>query len=148
MKLDKDLVREILLAIEASSDSPETGKHLDLEGRTQNEISYHIMLLDEAGLVVGQDATFLEPPFPYGCLNDLHTLAMSSSTPLGMVRCGVAPKLAQKKPGWQVLVFCWNWVKPMASRCSRSAWGLSCHERADAVFLGCGSRTGAGQPSG
>lgn len=63
MKLDKDLVREILLAIEASNESPETVKHLDLEGRTQNEISYHVMLLDEAGLVIGQDATYLEHTF-------------------------------------------------------------------------------------
>jgi len=57
MKLDKDLVREILLAVEGSDRLP-TGKiDLDLPGRDSNLVSYHIMLLDEAGLLVGRDAT-------------------------------------------------------------------------------------------
>lgn len=55
MKLDKDLVREILLAVEASKEDPLGWIQVDLEGREALEISYHVMLLHEAGLIVGQD---------------------------------------------------------------------------------------------
>ena len=55
MKLDKDLVREILLAVEASEEDPLGWIQVDLEGREALEISYHVMLLHEAGLIVGQD---------------------------------------------------------------------------------------------
>lgn len=55
MKLDKDLVREILLAVEASKEDPLEWIQIDLEGREALEISYHVMLLHEAGLIVGQD---------------------------------------------------------------------------------------------
>ena len=55
MKLDKDLVREILLAVEASKEDSLGWIQVDLEGREALEISYHVMLLHEAGLIVGQD---------------------------------------------------------------------------------------------
>ncbi|MBI6557387.1 Conserved hypothetical protein [Pseudomonas veronii 1YdBTEX2] len=55
MKLDKDLVREILLAVEASNEDPLGWTVLNLEGRDAKEVSYHVMLLHEAGLIVGQD---------------------------------------------------------------------------------------------
>lgn len=55
MKLDKDLVREILLAVEASKEDPLGWIQVDIEGREALEISYHVMLLHEAGLIVGQD---------------------------------------------------------------------------------------------
>ncbi|QIB50071.1 MULTISPECIES: DUF2513 domain-containing protein [Pseudomonas] len=61
MKLDKDLVREILLAVEASS--PGESITLSLENRTDQEISYHVLLLHEAGLLVGQDASVLADVF-------------------------------------------------------------------------------------
>jgi len=64
MKLDKDLVREILLAVEASTNSPEEGLTLTLEDRTSRDISYHVMLLHEAGLLIGHDASFMEDTFP------------------------------------------------------------------------------------
>ena len=64
MQLDKDLVREILLAIEASEHSPEESITLSLEDRTPEEISYHVMLLHEAGLLVGRDASVLADLFP------------------------------------------------------------------------------------
>lgn len=64
MKLDKDLVREILLAIEASDHSPEESITLSLENRTPQEVSYHVMLLNEAGFLIGQDASFMEDIFP------------------------------------------------------------------------------------
>lgn len=55
MKLDKDLVREILLAVEASEEDPLGWTELNLEGREALDVSYHVMLLHEAGLIVGQD---------------------------------------------------------------------------------------------
>nr|WP_240997926.1 DUF2513 domain-containing protein [Pseudomonas viridiflava] len=49
MKLDKDLVREILLAIEASDKAPDSWIDLTIENRDDDEVSYHVMLLHEAG---------------------------------------------------------------------------------------------------
>lgn len=59
MKLDKDLLREILLAVEDSSHSPEESVTLWLENRTPQEVFYHVMLLNEAGLLIGKDASFM-----------------------------------------------------------------------------------------
>lgn len=53
MKLDKDLVREILLTVEAY-DQPQGWMTLNLEGREPDLVSYHVMLLDEAGLIIGE----------------------------------------------------------------------------------------------
>lgn len=64
MKLDKDLVREILLAVEDSDHSPEESIVLSLNNRTPQEVSYHVMLLHEAGLLVGRDASVLADVFP------------------------------------------------------------------------------------
>ncbi len=64
MKLDKDLVREILLAVEASTHSPEQSISLSLENWTAQEISYHVLLLHEANLLVGRDASVLADVFP------------------------------------------------------------------------------------
>lgn len=52
MKLDKELVREILLAVEAH-DEAHGWMELAIEGRTAKEVSYHVMLLDEAGFLSG-----------------------------------------------------------------------------------------------
>lgn len=52
MKLDKDLVREIMLAVEAY-DEPQGWMNLTIDGKSDNEVSYHVMLLDEAGLISG-----------------------------------------------------------------------------------------------
>lgn len=64
MKLDKDLVREILLAVEDSDHSPEESITLSLNNRTPQVVSYHVMLLHEAGLLVGRDASVLADVFP------------------------------------------------------------------------------------
>ena len=50
MKLDKDLVREILLAVEAH-DEPEGLIALKIDDHSAEEVSYHVRLLDEAGLL-------------------------------------------------------------------------------------------------
>ncbi|MBP4001374.1 DUF2513 domain-containing protein [Pseudomonas koreensis] len=55
MKLDKDVVREIMLIIEASDTSPDSWIDITIEGYNEDEISYHVMLLHEAGLIVAQD---------------------------------------------------------------------------------------------
>lgn len=59
MKLDKDLVREILLAIEASINDPKQRIELVLANRSAREVSYHVLLLTEAGLILSQDAAYL-----------------------------------------------------------------------------------------
>ncbi|UXL41077.1 DUF2513 domain-containing protein (plasmid) [Pseudomonas fragi] len=59
MKLDKDLVREILLAVEASKNDPKEGIDLVLKDRSPREISYHVLLLTEAGFVLSRDAAYL-----------------------------------------------------------------------------------------
>lgn len=63
MKRDMNLVREILLAIE----SEETGyapNGLSLEGYSQEQIGYHILILLEAGLVEGQKTTSMSSRSP------------------------------------------------------------------------------------
>jgi hypothetical protein len=55
MKRDMDLVREILLAVEASEESPLGWTDVEIEGRSREEISYHIALLDESKLLIAQD---------------------------------------------------------------------------------------------
>ena len=54
MKRDMDLARRILFEIEKQSfDESETA--LKFDGFTDEEVSYHIMLLDEAGLITAHD---------------------------------------------------------------------------------------------
>ncbi len=54
MKRDMDLVRKILLKIE---DSPEYSfiNPFNIEGYDDNQVSYHLELLDEAGLIKARD---------------------------------------------------------------------------------------------
>lgn len=54
MKRDKNLIREILLALEAES-SGFAPKHLEIEGYTDEQVGYHTLLLLEAGFVDGQE---------------------------------------------------------------------------------------------
>ena len=50
MKLDKDLVREILLQVEASPD-PMAMVEIIAPDHSQEEIAYHVQILDEAGFI-------------------------------------------------------------------------------------------------
>lgn len=59
MKLDQDLVREILLAVEANKNDPKKGIDLVLKDRSSGEISYHVELLTEAGFLLSRDAAYL-----------------------------------------------------------------------------------------
>jgi DNA-binding transcriptional ArsR family regulator len=61
MKHDMDLARQILLALEAD---PEADGHgwveIEIDGRSAREISYHVRLLDEAGLIEARDCFNLD----------------------------------------------------------------------------------------
>jgi len=56
VKRDMELIRGVMLAAEKTKDPNEL---IDpkFEGRSETEISYHISLLDDAGLLHGQDRT-------------------------------------------------------------------------------------------
>ena len=54
MKLNKDLVREILLQVEASSE-PRGWIDLAIPGHTEEEIAYHVEILNEASFIEAQD---------------------------------------------------------------------------------------------
>ena len=56
MKRDMELIRMVMLAAEKTKDPFEL---IDpkIEGRSEEEISYHVALLDDAGLLHGQDRT-------------------------------------------------------------------------------------------
>lgn len=51
MRLDNDLVREILLAIEDSSGDPRDWLDIEIPGKSQLEVAYHIRVLAEAGFI-------------------------------------------------------------------------------------------------
>lgn len=59
MKLDKELVREILLSVEACEQTPDSWIDLEIEGYGDQEISYHVLLLHEAGFLKAQDLSSL-----------------------------------------------------------------------------------------
>src|SRR5580658_3094256 len=55
MKRDMELVREILVRVE---ELPLGGiHHISVEGYSREEIVYHVMLLDEAGLIEAEDCS-------------------------------------------------------------------------------------------
>ena len=56
MQRDMDLIREILLCIEAHA-SPDKWLEISIEGRSEEEISYHVKLLTQAGLVEARDVS-------------------------------------------------------------------------------------------
>jgi hypothetical protein len=56
MKLDKELVREILLQVEASPE-PTGWVDLTVDGHSQEEIAYHVQILDDAGFLEAEDLT-------------------------------------------------------------------------------------------
>src|SRR4051812_38730475 len=58
MKRDMDLARQILMNLDSNTES--TGLHcvdVTIEGHSPDEISYHVMLLDDAGLLKAKDAS-------------------------------------------------------------------------------------------
>lgn len=59
MKRDMDLIREVLLKVE---ELPFDGgfHEITVEGRTDDEVTYHVMLLHEAGFIEAQDLTTMD----------------------------------------------------------------------------------------
>lgn len=62
MKRDPDLMRDILINLEDSTDFT-FYKSIKLPGKTPEEISYHIKLLFEAGMVDAQDKSQRGTPY-------------------------------------------------------------------------------------
>lgn len=56
MKRDMDLVRNILLAMEAEPSGNFVGR-LQLEGYTSDQIGFHVIIMMQAGLIEGIDVT-------------------------------------------------------------------------------------------
>ena len=54
MKRDMDLIREILRQVEAH-EKPQEWMDPQVPGRTELEVSYHVMLMDQGGLLEGMD---------------------------------------------------------------------------------------------
>ena len=57
MKLQKELVREILLKLEADEGRPDGWKNIEVSGFTWEQVAYHICILNEGGLVEATDLT-------------------------------------------------------------------------------------------
>jgi Hypothetical protein (DUF2513) len=59
MKRDMELIRQILLTIEASPSAlaPSAVQELQMEGYSEEEVGYHALLLIEAGLARGEETT-------------------------------------------------------------------------------------------
>ncbi len=57
MKLDKDLMRDILLAIEADPNPSANHVPLDLPDHDAKVVSYHVMLLAEGGFIQAMDVS-------------------------------------------------------------------------------------------
>lgn len=60
MKRDMELVRKILLQVEQSESDPGGWNHLSFEQWPCEAVSYHTMILIDAGLLDGQDLSTLE----------------------------------------------------------------------------------------
>jgi hypothetical protein len=59
MKLDKELVRKILLQVEESPD-PMGWIDLSIPEHTELEVAYHVQILDEAGFIEAHDLTTMD----------------------------------------------------------------------------------------
>lgn len=59
MKRDMELVRKVLFAVEEHSGDPRGWIDIELPEYSKDQISYHIMLLDSAGLIEAEDISCL-----------------------------------------------------------------------------------------
>ena len=65
MKRDMDLVRKILLSIE-NDPSGYVPDEISIEGYTQEEIGYHVLIMIDAGLLSGEDTSYIGGRSPSG----------------------------------------------------------------------------------
>lgn len=62
MKRDMDLARQILMDVEECKECTGHGwVQLNIDGRSKDEIAYHVMLLHEAGLIEARDVIHSGP---------------------------------------------------------------------------------------
>lgn len=55
MKLEPDLIREILLYVEAKADKPSVEiESIEIPGWTDDQVTYQVQLMHDAGLIVGR----------------------------------------------------------------------------------------------
>lgn len=84
MQRDMDLVREILLAAEASPHGFGPSS-IAIDGHSDEEIGYHIYLLGQAGLVEATDRTNLSHKSPYATIKTItwtgHEFLASARSP-------------------------------------------------------------------
>lgn len=64
MKRDLDLVRAILLWMEARPEGRNINWKIEIDGYTAEQIGYHAYLMSQAGLIEAADATFQESHSP------------------------------------------------------------------------------------
>jgi len=57
MKRDMDLVRDLVLYIEADETWPKSIQNIEIEGYGNDGIQYHLFLMQEAGLIQGCDVS-------------------------------------------------------------------------------------------
>lgn len=65
MKRDMDLIRSILLWIEAQPEGHNVNWQLEIDGHTDEEIGYHVHLMGQAGLLLVLDETMNESTSPF-----------------------------------------------------------------------------------
>jgi hypothetical protein len=70
MKRDMNLVREILIWTE-NNEHGRVGKNPEIEGYSEEEIGYHVYIMDQAGLLKAVDMTSLNDPSPSATLIEL-----------------------------------------------------------------------------
>lgn len=64
MKRDLDLVRSILLWMEAQPHGSVANQPVQIDGRSSEEIGYHVHLMAQAGLIDAADLTFSDSKSP------------------------------------------------------------------------------------
>lgn len=70
MKRDMNLVREILMWAE-SREHGYAGSNPEIEGYSDEEVGYHVYLMEQAGLVNAADATSMDDDSPCALLQNL-----------------------------------------------------------------------------
>lgn len=63
MKRDMDLVRKILLEIEEKGNDPLDWFELELPGFTAEQVAYHVLILQEGGLIDAEDLSSMPKGF-------------------------------------------------------------------------------------
>lgn len=60
MRRDPDIIREVLIQIEADGGDPMAWVTIDIPGASELEISYHVEMLDEAGFIHATDCSSMD----------------------------------------------------------------------------------------